>query len=315
MLRRRGFTLVELLVVIAIIAILAGLLMSGVQKVRESGNRSKCINNMKQITLSLSSYEQRYNGYPPVSIAKSPPAVSPPRFETGLWIALMPNLDQDNVFKTYNFGQDWYSNPVSVIQYQPTVLQCPSNPYSAQRVSGAFGSVPLKDLGISDYVTIADIYISSPSSNASGLLYTTYTNTNNAGLLAPTSTSPRAKNEDIKDGLSNTIAFTEDAARPMLFLANRQPQGLMNPQAGAWADSKQYIEFDGTTNQGSGPATSSDQCGMNCSNLGHIYSFHGNGAVFGFADGSVRFTGNRVDMKILGSLVTRAGGETVSPDF
>src|SRR5436190_7845505 len=312
--RRPAFTLVELLVVIAIIAVLCGLLLPAVQKVRESGNRAKCINNMKQFGIALTSYEQRCNGYPPAAITKNT-SVTPQRYDTGTWIHLMANLEQEATYIAYDFSKDWYNQPNSLLQTQPNLLICPSNPSGALRISGTFGpsNVSLSNLAICDYVTVIWIVADGqPSANEAipQILAKKYDSTNNMGLMRY---NTRTKVEEVKDGLSNTIAFAEDAGRPMQYRTNRVPLGLMSSgESGSWADRDQTIGFHGFSRDG---ITVGGDCGMNCTNFNEIYSFHYNGAVFTFADGSVRFVGSRVDIATLGSLITRAGGEQVTPDF
>src|SRR5713101_716227 len=108
---RRGFTLFELLVVIAIIAVLVGLLLPAVQKVREAANRMKCGNNLKQIGLAAHHYHDSHRKFPPaVQIAKAPIngtkdtlsvyKKTGPIFGPNWAIFLLPYVEQENLYKT-----------------------------------------------------------------------------------------------------------------------------------------------------------------------------------------------------------------------
>jgi prepilin-type N-terminal cleavage/methylation domain-containing protein len=117
-----GFTLIELLVVIAIIAILIGLLLPAVQKIREAANRLKCSNNLKQIGLALHNYNDNHNGLPPMLEY----TLAGGLYWTPFWYSLYPYIEQDNLYRralhsTAGWGNDNHLPPVRL-------LQCPSDP-------------------------------------------------------------------------------------------------------------------------------------------------------------------------------------------
>jgi|SRR5262245_1944023 len=97
---RSGFTLMELLVVIGIIAILIGLVIPAVQKVREAANRAKCQNNMKQIGLAVHSHHDTWGKFPKGSRNDRPELLTAPR--TTYMIELYPYLDQENTYRRWD---------------------------------------------------------------------------------------------------------------------------------------------------------------------------------------------------------------------
>ncbi len=331
---RRGFTLIELLVVIAIIAVLIGLLLPAVQKVRSAAARSQCSNNMKQIGLALMNYES-VNGCLPIGDSRG--YLNLPRVT---WQALiLPFIEQNNLAALYNYRVDW-DNPLNyaAIATQVKIYNCPST------VTGLrFDRTPDEPLGgtepraACDYWNVNEIApwigINCGFPNASfynGSRYDPLL----AGVLVNTNVGIGTPLTTITDGTSNTYMVVESAGRPnFYYTGGRQsaPPGYAgdwepnNPNPGngtwngeaCWADP--YASFDP---KGSNPANgyvqpfgaASNTCSMNCNNHNEIYSFHTTGCNFLFADASVHFLSSSASLCVIGALGTRAGGE-VNPDY
>jgi prepilin-type N-terminal cleavage/methylation domain-containing protein/prepilin-type processing-associated H-X9-DG protein len=333
---RTGFTLIELLVVIAIIAILIGLLLPAVQKVRDAAARIKCANNLKQIGIALHAYHDANNGFPP-GVARSRyingsngTSSNPRVYEYWSWMAfIMPYVEQDNLYRKadtwmrtgnayltgvppyywWPWGDFWAGNitkPNPALGQPVATWKCPADSRQELAWNDNLDFNPPQMVAFTGYLGVASSTngdISSPglTTRLNGILYH-----NSAGKVTIAG---------ITDGTSNTLMVGERPPSKDLVYgwwfagAGWDGSGVGDVVLGA--REIPYAQALGCSNpaiwvglrEAQRPPVDCDQA--------HFWSFHTGGCNFVMGDGSVRFVNYTYD-NVLPPLSSRNGGEVVS---
>ncbi len=300
---RRGFTLIELLVVIAIIAVLIALLLPAVQAAREAARRAQCVNNFKQIGLSLFNYESAQQVLPPGYVSAFDASGNDIGTGWGWASMMLPQMEQTPVFSAINFSLN-IETPANLTARLITVnsFLCPSDrvdPYWPAVSRNLLTGAPLSticNIAPSNYVGVSGV--SEPGPDGEGLFFR----------------NSRVALRDITDGLSNTLAVGERSHFLGAATWTGSVTGALLYDGDGDMVGTPSLEFGpgmilGHTGEGAGP-------GANRSEPNQFYSLHyGRGCNFLFADGHVAWLKSTMNYTTYRSLSTRNGGEVVSGDY
>jgi prepilin-type N-terminal cleavage/methylation domain-containing protein/prepilin-type processing-associated H-X9-DG protein len=301
--RNRAFTLIELLVVIAIIAILIGLLLPAVQKIREAANRMKCTNNLKQLGLAVHNYHD-VNGRLPYDM--SPESGQSATWGMGgtnwSWLALsLPFVEQDNLYRLAGIPTNTLTQAAAAATPSPIATQiptflCPSDNSRAARTDAADLSGPI---GQTNYKGVSGTNwgwgdsrwnpLPGPNNTTNGLA-------TGDGMFFRGDGAKVIALASVTDGLSNTFMVGEDIPE--------------RNQWCSWPYSNNAVGtcaiYPNSMNTANGFFAKSD--------WPNTYSFrskHSQGVNFALGDGSVRFIRNSIDINAYRAAATIAGGETL----
>ena len=346
--RAKGFTLIELLVVIAIIAVLIGLLLPAVQKVREAANRMKCANNLKQLALACHSYHDAYLLFPPGNNGGG-------SRDKGSWMfVVLPYIEQDNLYRQVTavtgpggvgYGHPNWGMPLAVqaglIPQKLPFTRCPSDGWEADdpKYSNYVGSsgpqcnfndncgpeIPFQKFCNGQDAPGVPPPLTPPTYPGYGPSMS-WGNTSDAGLLrgmfgrgpSGTAVGPKVRLADVTDGTGSTIFVGETLVEFCEFMRFGAAPGWAGYNTVSQGQTIQPINYriDRTSQTtfnrdcaAACPGGDPLRCIMNWHVTWGFKSNHPGGANFAFVDGSVHFLRDTIDHRLYQYLGCRHDGQ------
>jgi prepilin-type N-terminal cleavage/methylation domain-containing protein/prepilin-type processing-associated H-X9-DG protein len=297
---RHGFTLIELLVVIAILALLIGLLLPAVQRVRESASRTTCQNNLKQLALAVHNFHDAV-GHFPTSHSPWPEPTTPRGPFTGRsWILeSLPFLEQEALYQRLEptrvgnfFDDEGLRSPATrpLLAAQIPLLHCPSDMSSRDPV---VARCQYQLVGIAVELTnykgvLGDTRVGGLQSSFDGPVPDCHWRNRCNGVFYRNNYQDLPRIQSVKDGTSNTLLIGEDLPE-------------LNFHSAAFYANGDYSSCHVPLNHLPDPYRWPDAIGFR--------SRHPNGANFAWVDGSVRFVSKSIDHAQYRAACTKAGGE------
>jgi len=293
--RRAGFTLIELLVTIAIVAVLIGLLLPAVQKIRDVAARNKCANNLRQIALAIHNYHDTHRSFPAGYLS----GVTGDGVDTGPgwgWAAqLLPQMEQNALYSSIRFDKP-IEDPANADARQKLVpaYVCPSDDLPPTWTATHF------DTAGNALRQIADV----PSANYVGVYGPSEPGVDGDGVFFRNS---KIGFQDVTDGTAQTLMVGERTVRlgPATWCGAVTAANIYAPQTGPQVEEGSGMVLGQANHPPGSPA-----CELN-----EFAGSHGVGANFAYADGHVAFIPATIEQKVFHALASRAGGEVIPEGF